>query len=136
MSGKSTPLYGQIIDYLKEQIDDGKILPGGKLPTEQELAELFDVSRITSRRALVELEREGMITRLRGRGSFLTHSAQRKAVRGQKIIGLLLPFGTSLGGMMHAIQGASELARERGYHLDLHITDRSSAMERELIESL
>lgn len=49
--------------------------PGDKLPTEAELCKTYDVSRITVRRALGDLEREGRLVREQGRGTFVSRPA-------------------------------------------------------------
>ncbi|MCD3394089.1 GntR family transcriptional regulator [Streptococcus equi] len=59
-------LYKKIYHFIKQQIDSGQLQAGDRLPTEKALSEQFSVSRITSKRALVELEQEGLITRSRG----------------------------------------------------------------------
>jgi GntR family transcriptional regulator len=64
------PLYHQVYTVLREQLMEGRFTPDKALPGELELAEKFQVSRVTMRRALDELVREGLIERSRGRGSF------------------------------------------------------------------
>ena len=67
------PLHGQIEDWLAGQIATGALAPGDRLPTEQDLAEWFGVSRMTLRHALAELARRGLVTKSVGRrgGSFV-----------------------------------------------------------------
>jgi len=65
------PYYAQIKEYLRQQIAQGHLLPGTLLPSEADLCATFDVSRIVVRRALQELEYEGLIYRRRGKGSFV-----------------------------------------------------------------
>jgi DNA-binding GntR family transcriptional regulator len=62
---------GQIRDALLAQIDGGSLPPGGKLPSERELAELFSTTRITLKDALLALEAEGRIYREDRRGWFV-----------------------------------------------------------------
>ena len=57
--------------YLLEAVAQGAVGPGGKLPTERELAARFDLPRNTVRKTLAQLEAEGTITRHVGRGTFL-----------------------------------------------------------------
>ena len=75
------PLYLKIFDHLKKEILSNTLQPGERLPTEMELAELFGVSRITSKRALEELEKEGLIYRKRGQGSFALSKIGRASCR-------------------------------------------------------
>jgi DNA-binding FadR family transcriptional regulator len=58
-------------DFLKSAITEGAYAPGSKLPTERELATKFRISRAVTRRALAELEKEGLLQRHVGRGTFV-----------------------------------------------------------------
>jgi DNA-binding transcriptional regulator YhcF (GntR family) len=60
-------LYAQIEDWLAGQIAVGALAPGDRLPTEQDLAGWFGVSRMTLRHALAELAQRGLVTRTVGR---------------------------------------------------------------------
>jgi len=61
------PLYARVHDALRQAIKNGDIVAGGPLPSEKDLEAQYGVSRITVRRALIELEREGLVIRSRGR---------------------------------------------------------------------
>ena len=63
---------------LQEQTASGTLGPGGKLPTERDLAGHLTAPRSEIRRALASLERDGLITRHVGRGTFLTETATRR----------------------------------------------------------
>ncbi len=66
------PLHKQISDWLKQEIESGALTSDEKLPSENELSQKFDVSRVTVRRALQTLENEQLIYRCQGLGSFVT----------------------------------------------------------------
>lgn len=66
------PLYGQIKDLLRQKILDGSYPPHTKLPSESELMAQFDVSRITVRQAIRDLQKEGLVFTLQGKGSFVS----------------------------------------------------------------
>ncbi len=66
------PYYIQLIDLFKEQVHQKKWLPGEQIPGEQELCELYHVSRTVVRQALRELELAGVITRRKGKGTFIS----------------------------------------------------------------
>ena len=68
-----TTVHAQIEDWLAGQIAAGALVPGDRLPTEQDLAAWFGVSRMTLRHALAELARRGLVTRSVGRrgGTFV-----------------------------------------------------------------
>lgn len=65
------PLYIQLERILRDAITDGALDQGAPLPTERELAERYNISRITVRKALNSLQREGLLTRRRGAGTFV-----------------------------------------------------------------
>lgn len=77
-----TPLYHQIYLVLREQIRSGAIPSNTLLPGEQQLARMFNVSRITVKRALNELAADGLLNRHRGRGTIVTDSAAVPVVKG------------------------------------------------------
>jgi GntR family transcriptional regulator len=70
--GSHIPYYIQLMDLLKEQIQQKKWLPGEQIPGEQELCEMYGVSRTVVRQALRELELAGAITRRKGKGTFIS----------------------------------------------------------------
>jgi GntR family transcriptional regulator len=75
-------LYQQIVDRLKREISEGRLKPGATLPSFRALAEDLLVSIITVKRAYEELEREGIIYRRQGLGTFvadLGHDRSREA---------------------------------------------------------
>ncbi|UII55665.1 GntR family transcriptional regulator [Cytobacillus spongiae] len=67
-----TPLYHQVKDYLEEKIVMGEWEPGYQLPAERELAEQFNVSNITVKRAIHDLVNKGILFRQRGKGTFVS----------------------------------------------------------------
>jgi GntR family transcriptional regulator len=81
-AGLPTPLYHQIYLILRERIRAGHLARSAMLPGEQELTKLFNVSRITVKRALNELAADGLISRHRGRGSMVTAAPIMPVVRG------------------------------------------------------
>ncbi|WP_261509323.1 GntR family transcriptional regulator [Burkholderia multivorans] len=66
------PLYVQIKDTLRARILDGTYAPHSRMPSEHELCAMFDVSRITVRQALGDLQKEGLLFKLHGKGTFVS----------------------------------------------------------------
>ena len=73
-----TSLYFQLKDILKSKILSNELKAKERLPSEAELCVEYRVSRATVRQALLELEKEGLIYRARGRGTFVTDGAGLK----------------------------------------------------------
>ncbi len=66
-----TPKYIKIKNYIIENIMSGKLKIGDKIPSENELSELFSVSRVTANTAIRELSTLGMVERIQGKGTFV-----------------------------------------------------------------
>lgn len=67
----NTPAYVTIKKHLLQLIESGELSAGSKVPSENELVNQFSVSRMTARRALTELQDEGILVRTQGLGSFV-----------------------------------------------------------------
>lgn len=65
------PLYQQLKQALKDEIERGVYKPGDRLPSEPDLIREYGISRITVRQALDELEGEGLIVRRHGKGTYV-----------------------------------------------------------------
>jgi len=74
------PLYRQVEEVLEEKIKSGQWEVGYQLPTEQELADLFDVSTITVKRAVIELVNKGYLYRQRGKGTFVSGAEKEQDI--------------------------------------------------------
>jgi GntR family transcriptional regulator len=66
-----TPVYKRIQDTIREQIEASELKPGDSVASERELARTHKVSLMTARHALAGLEREGVVERRRGAGTFV-----------------------------------------------------------------
>lgn len=65
------PYYIQLMEILKEKVKQKIWLPGDQIPGEQDLCEFYKISRTVVRQSLKELELEGLITRRKGKGTFI-----------------------------------------------------------------
>jgi GntR family transcriptional regulator len=74
------PLYHQIYLLIRDRIKSGDLVDS--LPSEEELAKIFNVSRITVKRSLNELASEGLVTRHRGRGTIVSSRHIAPMVKG------------------------------------------------------
>ncbi|WP_219835405.1 substrate-binding domain-containing protein [Paenibacillus sp. R14(2021)] len=140
MSAENKPLYVVIMEGLKEKISSGEYSPDQQLPTEVELAEQSGVSRITSKRALIELEREGLIYRIRGSGSYVKKQEGFPAegpgpaaglVNSNRIISMILPYMAT--SEVDSIKGASDYLDSKGYYLSIHDSNWSKDKEKDLL---
>jgi GntR family transcriptional regulator of arabinose operon len=113
---ESKPIYKQILDSLRKEILEKKYNVGDRVPSEKELAEIHNVSRITSKKALELLTKEGFIVRKPGRGSFVTDGGsvllrEQTTLDETKnlLIGLIITdFGNAFGmDMIYGMERAS-----------------------------
>src|ERR1700751_3195163 len=76
MQNKSTkgamPAYQRIQGPIRKRIEAGQLCPGDAVASERELARIHQVSLMTARHALASLEREGVVERRRGVGTFVS----------------------------------------------------------------
>jgi len=77
-------LYQQIIDGLKREVSEGRLAPESALPSFRGLAEDLMVSVITVKRAYEELERDGIIYRRQGLGTFVASAASVRSREDKK----------------------------------------------------
>jgi GntR family transcriptional regulator len=67
------PYYIQLLEIIKESIQNGTLVAGQQLPSEPELCHIYGVSRTVIRQTLQELEYEGLIVRKKGKGTFIAN---------------------------------------------------------------
>ena len=65
------PLYYQLADQIRQQINAGELRPGDQLPAERELSEQSNISRMTARQAIAYLVRQGLLVARIGVGTFV-----------------------------------------------------------------
>lgn len=65
------PVYYQLADDLKQQIESGKLKPGDIIPSESQLGAAYNISRMTVRRGLALLIESGLIETVKGKGNFV-----------------------------------------------------------------
>lgn len=71
------PLYLQLRQRLEEEIRNGTLRPGAPLPSEREIAKICDVSRVTVRKAVQALARDGFVVQRRGSGTTIARQVDR-----------------------------------------------------------
>jgi GntR family transcriptional regulator of arabinose operon len=100
--------------YLLKELSAGRLKPGDSLPTELALATSAEVSRNTVRHALSELERSGLIRRVRGSGTFVHESAMERLKSGLDIFALVIP--DTRGGFYPSLQRGFHSASSQGHN--------------------
>lgn len=143
-------LYQRIYNDLIEGMRNKTFPPGSRLPSEKELAEQYNVSRITSKKALEMLAEQNLITRRPGKGSYVldpdnTENAEngrtanplvpRSMDSGRRMIGVIFDsFGATFGCDM--LNGIERECRRQGFHMVLRCTYGNMEEETKAIEEL
>jgi len=77
----SSPLYHQLMQRISADIEKGTYPTGSRIPPEHELEQLYQVSRVTVRRALAELTNAGLLERKQGKGTFVSMPRMRQDLK-------------------------------------------------------
>lgn len=113
-----SPIYEQIASQIKAAIMDGSLGPGEQLPSIRGLANSLRVSVITTKRAYAELEEQGFIQTVQGRGSFVA-SGSEELLREEQ----LRSIETQLSGALERAQAAGISLAELHEMLDILAQD-------------
>lgn len=125
--------YSKLMEDLKEMILSGKIQVGDQLPSENELAKSYAVSRQTVRKALEILQNEGFIYAEHGKGTFCSEMVRH--MRASKNIAVVTTYLTDYI-FPRVIQGIDEVITREGYSIILKNTRNSRKLEAKCIEEL
>ncbi len=129
-SGKAK--YYILMEQLREKIVSGKIKPGDKLPSENELSGEYSISRHTVRKALSILENEGYIRAEHGKG---TYCIKRSKQTSSKNIAVITTYISDYI-FPRLIQGIDNVFTESGYSIILKNTGNSRKREAECLEDI
>jgi DNA-binding LacI/PurR family transcriptional regulator len=115
-------LYNQLFTHFKEQILSGSLPAGLKLPTELELSKTYQLSRGTVRLALSNLENEGLLERVQGRGTFVRANVPATPENAnpnsrERRIGLVLNRPVTAQISLEIMVGVEQAIKARGYQL-------------------
>ena len=90
-SGAPQLKYEQLCSRLIDDVQKGRLKPGDLLPSEPEFAEQLNVARGTVRQALAHMERNGLVRRIRGKGTYIHEDAPSRLRPGLDAFALILP---------------------------------------------
>ena len=98
------PFYEQLCEQFRTGIRSGRLGPRTPFPPERELIETLGIARTTLRKALVQLEKEGLVCRRHGVGTFVADQARWRPVRSVLNLGIVT-YGTRLTGYQKDVVG-------------------------------
>lgn len=88
---KYIPTYEKIKAYIREKIEDGTYKPNERVPSVNELPGMFNTSRNTAVRAIIDLVHEGLLYRIQGKGTFVNSPTKWKNKKRLEKIGIVGP---------------------------------------------
>ncbi|MGG3505352.1 GntR family transcriptional regulator [Paenibacillus sp. FSL W8-0187] len=149
-STERIPLYQRVQEYIRNLITSKVLKVGDRIPTEKELMERFGVSKITVVNALAGLVNERIITRVPGKGTFVSEpeyempeTSPKIAVMpihktsgemGTRLIGLILPSIYDYF-TVRLIQGIQQALNENGYRCVIYLSEGNLDKEKEAIKT-
>lgn len=105
--GSTSTLSKQLAEKLKSRFREGEWSPGDRLPSENEIAEEFGVSRVTVRTSLKQLESAGFVEIRQGAGTFVT------------------PFGNEVRTSLQQLRSLTDTIRDLGHTPSMHFRSRA-----------
>ena len=128
------PKYIQLKDFIKSSIQNGELLKGEKIFSENELAARFGISRHTVRQAVGEMVNEGWLYRAQGSGTFVNSTKGTRKEK-SKIIGVIT---TYLDDYIFPgiIRGIDNVLSKQGYSMILSHTNNKVEREAQCISSM
>ena len=130
---RKTAKYRFLVETIKEKIKSGAYMAGERMESENRLSEQFGYSRQTVRQALSVLEREGLIERRRGSGTYISADSRRPQ-RGNNIAIVTTYISDYIFPTI--IRGIEETLTNAGYSLTLGVTNNHVEDEGRILQSL
>ncbi|MCU4669747.1 GntR family transcriptional regulator, partial [Bacillus paralicheniformis] len=129
--------YSMVKNKIKSWIYEGKVKPGEKIHSENELMKIFDVSRHTIRQAIGDLVHEGLLYREQGSGTYCSHRLQlsEKGRERNKMIGVITTYLSDYI-FPSIIRGIESSLSSAGYTLVVASTNNDIEKEKQCLVNM
>lgn len=124
----------ELVHWIREQVETKKFLPGQKMYSENELKDMFHLSRQTVRHAIGMLEDEGVLVRKRGSGTYVND--KRQANLGNKTRISVVSTYVDSYIFPKIIQGIESVLFENGYSVQIAFTNNQISREKTILEDI
>ena len=130
--------YLMIVDWAKDYIKKNNLAPNNRFLTEKQLCEIHGVSRQTVRQALMKLENDGVIVRMRGSGTFVAEKHEGTNLEPVQIKGSIGVISTYFSDYIfpHIVTGIESVLNQSGCTMQLAITHDQVSEERQALEAM
>ncbi|GLX66698.1 hypothetical protein MU1_10420 [Paenibacillus glycanilyticus] len=128
------PKYQIVKDYVLAQIENQEISKDDRIPSESEFSKMLNVSSITVRKALSELVNEGVIYRVRGKGSFVAASQPSVSEKASNLVAFVIS-GVEMydSSYMQIMKGIQSFLGKHDCKLIIEFVENNFEEERDLI---
>lgn len=131
--------YLHVIQHIENMVNKGEIDPFCKLATENDLALRLGVSRITIQKAFSEMENEGYIYKIRGKGTFVSQNTQNtdNDSKGNiRFVGIVFPSDSTMQANYGIVEGVQSYVKNRDCYVTVHNSNGSYEQEESIIHNL
>ncbi len=125
--------YKQVINWLTEKIDTGKLSPGEKIPSENELCDTFGLSRQTVRHAISKLVEDGLVETRQGSGTFVS---DQRAGEGERNVVAVVTTYVDDYIFPSTIRGIESTLSDKGYSMLLSFSNNTVEKERQILTDI
>lgn len=133
MMDSGTPKYMELVLWIKEQLRLGKLQVGQKMYSENQLSEMFKMSRQTVRHAIEILEYEGVVCRIKGSGTYINDQrAMDEAAKNRNRVSVVTTYVDSYI-FPRTIKGIENILSDNGYAMQISFTNNNRNREREIL---
>lgn len=112
------PIYQQVVDTVRAAVKKGTLAPGQQLPTVQELAQALSIAKGTIKRAYDELEHQGLLEKIQGRGTFICNSPAQSGSRKERAM-------AAIDGVLDELEEMGFSSTEINIFLNLKLRERA-----------
>ena len=130
------PKYQMVKEYVLSQIENQEFTMDERIPSESEFSRLLDVDSITVRKALSELVNEGVIYRVRGKGSFVASQAAIPDKNSNLVAFVISGIDLYDSSYMQIMRGIQSFLGKHGCKLIIEFVENDFEQERELVLEL
>ncbi|MDD3140832.1 MAG: GntR family transcriptional regulator [Lachnospiraceae bacterium] len=129
------PKYMELVDWVKEQIDNGTFVPGHKMSSENELVTKFHISRQTVRHAITVLEQEGIIESRRGSGTYINNVFDEQKLKNTMNVAVITTYVEEYI-FPSIIQEIERVVSEAGYTIQMAFSHNLTKKERSVLQNI
>lgn len=129
------PKYKEVVEWVLENINNGTFPMGGKLPSENELSARFNLSRQTIRHAIEVLEKQELVTRVQGSGTYVGESLKVKRTESYKNIAVISTYVDSYI-FPPVLKGIERVLSKEGYTMQLAFTGNRIERESNILDHI